>query len=52
MGHTKDGVGGEGWGNLRHRVAVRGGGLLLLLIGMHAELVPGIPTVIRQLVPR
>ena len=47
VGRTKDGVGGEGWGNLRHRAAVRGGGLRLL-----AVLVTGPQTVVGQLVPR
>ena len=46
MGHTKDGVGGEGWGNLRHRVAARGSGLWL-----PAVLVTGPQTVVGQLVP-
>ena len=35
---------------VRHQAAVRGGGQLLL--GVHAELVTGISTMIRQLVPR
>ena len=47
VGHTKDGVGGEGWGNLRHRAAVRGSGLWL-----PAVLVTGPQTVVGQLVPR
>ena len=53
---TKDGVGGEGLGNLRlrHRAAVLGDchWNRLVLFGEHRELVPSSPTVVRGLVPR
>ena len=47
MGHTKDGMGGEGWVDLRHQAAGRGCGL-----GLLAVLGTGPQTVVGQLVPR